>query len=194
MRAQISARGISLVPVTPDVVAALYEAELSPELGLRWRHGGRTPGPATFSAGLWSGVLAQFAIHDDTNDELVGITAAYDANLRNGTAQLAFAALPRYQRQGYAILGMALLIEFLFDTWPLRKLYAQSIDFNLSQFSTITTEYFTVEGHLVDDTFMNGRLWDKSILALTRDKWTETAQPWIDLIRGGPPHNPKPST
>lgn len=164
-------RWISLRPVRPADYDFIRSAELSDDLGLRWRHRGATPSPEAFAHTLWAGVLTQYLVVANADDRVLGLVCAYDADLRAGTCFIGFARFDRRDRSPGLVEGVLLLTDHLFAHWPFRKLYGESLEFNLPEFGAGLGTLLVEEGRLREHMFAGGRYWDLCYLALYRDAW-----------------------
>jgi hypothetical protein len=116
-------------------------------------------------------VLAQFLVVDSSADQPIGIVCAYGAELAHGYAYLAVADFRSAERAPLFFDGIAMFIDYLFTTWPLRKLYFESLEFNAEQFASVFVKLFDIEGTLRDHEFFDGRYWDLVVGALYRESW-----------------------
>jgi len=149
----------------------LYRLHAQDEIGFRWRFRGETPSPDRFIATLWEGVLAQFVVSQNKTNTGVGLVTTYGVNLRDQYAHIAFVTSPEYVGTGLTLEGLALFVDYLFRLWPLRKLYAEAVEYNYSQFSRGSNRYFKREGILRDQLHYAARYWDVHVLALYRRDW-----------------------
>lgn len=62
-------------------------------------------------------------------------------------------------------------INYAFAVWPLRKLYAEVLEFNIGTLSSMTRHLFTEEARLSEWDFFDDRWWDLVYLSLTRVAW-----------------------
>lgn len=170
-RTALVGRRVALRPVRPADYEMLYRAELSEALGRRWRHRGTTPSPERFVQTLWDGVLAQFVVVRKSTNEPIGLVGAYDLDWRDATCSVAVTAFPGEIGNGWAIEGAELFFDHLFAAFPLRKLYAESVEGNYQAFSAGAGLVFHEEGRLRDHDYYDGKYWDKIILAVYRDEW-----------------------
>jgi RimJ/RimL family protein N-acetyltransferase len=171
-------RWISLRPVRPADYDFIRSAELSDELGLRWRHRGATPSPEAFAHTLWAGVLTQYLVVANSDNRVLGLVCAYDADLRAGTCFIGFARFDRRDRSPGLVEGVLLLTDHLFAHWPFRKLYGECLEFNLPEFGAGLGPLLVEEGRLREHMFAGGRYWDLCYLALYRDTWI-THRAWL---------------
>ena len=177
-------RWITLRPIRPADYDFVRTAELSDDLGLRWRHRGATPSPESFAHTLWAGVLTQYLVVANADHRVLGLVSAYDADLRAGTCFVGFARFDPLDRSLGMIEAIILLTEHLFAHWPFRKLYGEAVEFNLADFGALLDGLLVEEGRLREHVFVGGRHWDLSYLALYRENWLANRDrllpPWLD--------------
>ena len=164
-------RWVTLRPIRPVDYDAIRMAELDDTLGVRWRHGGATPGPEQFAQTLWAGVLVQYLVVANDDRRLVGLVSAYNADLRSGTCSVGFARFDPADRGPGLVEGVVLLTDHLFTHWPFRKLYGETLGFNLSNLGAVLGPLLVEEGRLREHAFVGGRHWDLHYLALYRETW-----------------------
>jgi RimJ/RimL family protein N-acetyltransferase len=73
---------------------------------------------------------------------------------------------------------MYAFFELLFGNWNLRKIYAEVPEYNLDVVWGAEQSLFEEEGRLREVEFLDGRWWDQSIGALSRDRWERFATAW----------------
>jgi RimJ/RimL family protein N-acetyltransferase len=176
-------RRITLLPVVPDHYQFLYELATSEEIGFRWRYGGQIPQYETFVQQMWSGVLTQFLITQTESGRGLGLTVAYNADLRNGHAYIAAVIDPREAVPGGGVEANALFLDYLFATWNFRKLYAEVLEFNLVQFSSGLGNAFREEGVLRAHHYYAGRFWDQHLVAYYRETWETEGTRILERVR-----------
>ncbi len=155
----------------PSDAEMLYHIELSEEIGVRWRMRGATPSPAEHAQSHWAGSLATFVIEKLANREAVGIVSICDPALDQGRASIALMAFPGNERQPSVIEGAILAVNYAFAVWPIRKLYAEVLEFNLDQVASLSRHLFTEEARLTEWGFYGGHWWDLVYFSLTRQEW-----------------------
>ncbi len=164
-------RWITLRPIRHADYDAIRLAELSDQLGVRWRHRGTTPSPEAFAQALWAGVLVQYLVVDNDDHALVGLVTAYNADLQSGTCHVGFARFDRTDRSPGLIEGVLLVADHLFTHWTFRKLYGETLEFNLADLGGVLSPLLTEEGRLRQHAYAGGRYWDLVHLALYREVW-----------------------
>lgn len=175
MRAAAGLRGsrVALRPIEVADYPALRRAELSDELALRWRHHGRHDPPEAFGASLWLDSLFHFLAYDIRTSDIIGIVSSYSPYWEGGSCYLAAARIGDQSRMGSKMVGaVALAIDYIFNGWPIRKIYFETAEYNFVQFDGAVGRFLEEEGRLREHVFLNGRYWDQIILALWRSTWT----------------------
>jgi RimJ/RimL family protein N-acetyltransferase len=191
-------RRVTLRPVASSDLRFVYRISLDPSIAFRWRYRGALPTEAEFTQSLFSGVLVQFVVSNKRTGDPLGLVTAYNANQREGWVYLGAVADPQHFRTGRVLEGVGLLIDYLFTLWPFRKIYIESMEFNLDQFRHASAEVLVEEGRLKNHVFYADRYWDLLILALYRDHWSSfrkstgsqsTDQALSLRTAGGPPQS-----
>ncbi|HEY7069750.1 MAG TPA: GNAT family protein, partial [Acidimicrobiales bacterium] len=160
---------VYLRPVSEADYGFLFALSTDEATGYRWRFRGETPSPEGFTHAIWHNTIAQFIVCSNASDEPVGHVVAFNANLRHRYAHIAMVVRPDRAGRSWALEGAQLFIDYLFANWDFRKLYAEVVDFNLTQFASITDlPVFTVEGRLTDHEYYGERYWDLVVVALRR--------------------------
>jgi RimJ/RimL family protein N-acetyltransferase len=131
-------------------------------------------------------VLAQFLVITRTEGRPVAIASAYNLDPLNRFAYISLARLPHAEPRRCVLEGMLLFVDYVFACWPLRKLYAEAIEFNLEQFASGSGRSFRTEARLVERTFYAGRFWDVLIIAVDRASWSKYAAPLLPAIVAEP--------
>jgi RimJ/RimL family protein N-acetyltransferase len=163
-------RRIVLRPLTPADHDWLWRLCTHPDGLARWRYLGTTPSYERVVQDF-SNMWVQFVAVDRRTNERVAHVYAYNPKPADAHAWVAVAADPGHRRWGIGVEACILLIEYLFATFGLHKVYAEALEFNYEQFASGAGTIFDVEGHFVDDVRFQGRWWDRYVLAFHRDRW-----------------------
>lgn len=155
-----------LHPIGPEDMDFLYSMAISPQEGYRWRYRGRVPTPAAFQEQLWSGVLAQFVVRSRSDGSPMGLVVCYGYDSENGYAYFGAQFASEWVGKRAAFPPVMKCIQYLFQTWPLRKLYFDVPEFNLPAVSRHIGGLLKEEGVLQAHDYWNGRYWAKHILAI----------------------------
>lgn len=166
-------RHVSLRTVMPHDYEVLRTAEGDPRLGQQWRLRGQTPSPESWNHMFWHGVLAQFLIVDSQSSDVLGLAMAYRADFQNGHAYVGAMKLDLDVFSPKVMLGLFRFIEYVFWTWPFRKLYFEAPEYNVQQFGTAIGRLLRIEARLTEHSYYGGRYWDELLLSLDRSTWNE---------------------
>jgi hypothetical protein len=159
-----------LRPVTEASYAYLYGLITDPRVSVRWRYHGAVPRRDTFVSEIWNRVFSQFLIIDLESSRAIGLALGYQASLRNGTLWIAGVTDPDFHGERASLEGLFLFVKYLFATWPLRKLYMEIPEFNLSQFGSGLRRLWHEEGRLRGEIYYHNERWDTVTVALYRNE------------------------
>jgi hypothetical protein len=173
-----------LRPLGQNDYGYLYDLSLSAKNNARWRYRGATPSPERFVADLWSGVLAQFLIETPEPRKRAGLLVSYNADLANGTVYLGVLIDNAHHRKVWPMEGILLFVDYLFQNWTFRKIYAETTEFSAAHFSSGAKTLFEEEGRFRDHQYFQGRYWDYIYYALTRQRWEAQGRKLLDRIAG----------
>lgn len=174
------AERLMLYPVGAQHYDMLRVAEIL-TIGPNWRHRGAVVSPEAFPSRIWSGILDQFIIVRRDDDDTVGWLQCYNADMANGHAYVAAARLKRGNLSTDFAQGFVMFVDYLFDNWPLHKLYMEVGEFNLHFVEGGIGELFEIEGRLIDHLWAGERRWDMLILSTGRVTWQGSE--FVEAIR-----------
>jgi RimJ/RimL family protein N-acetyltransferase len=153
------------------------------DVGRQFRFGGAAiPPPAMLSA-VWDGTLVHLVGVGNRTRRRLGVASVTSADMRNGTAYLSVVSDPAVVGSGLMIEVAGLAIEYVFSTWPFRKLYAEVPEYNLRTFGSVTKRFFRREGLMTEHVFLDGRYWDVHVLATDRATWEREGSPLVTRLR-----------
>jgi len=153
------------------------------DVGRRFRFGGAAVHPHAATAAVWDGALIHLVGVGARSRRRLGVVSVTSADLRNGTAYISAVSDLAFVGTGLMVEAAGLAIDYVFETWPFRKLYAEVPEFNLRSFGSVTRRLFRTEGRLADHVFMDGRYWDVHILAVDRETWDREGAPRLARLR-----------
>jgi RimJ/RimL family protein N-acetyltransferase len=166
-------RAVKLLEVRPESTEFLYQLTIDESTGWRWRHGGSVPRRDTFEQNLWAGVLTQFVVAERVTNNPIGLVVAYNADVNHGFAYIGAAMVEGVRRSGAGFEAVALFSSHLFAVYRLRKLYFEVSEYNLPQFRSAVGTILKEEGVLRGHTYYRGQFWDRYILALYNEDFTD---------------------
>ena len=97
-----------------------------------------------------------FAIVSKEEKALVGKISYFNYNPLNRSAELGLLIDPDQQKNGYASDALKILIKFLFHSFGLNKVYAQTSENNKAAVKLLESLNFNKDGTLRDHYFLNG--------------------------------------
>jgi RimJ/RimL family protein N-acetyltransferase len=168
---QLAGTRVRLRPIEQSDLEFLYQVSMIPQNAFRWRTRGTILDRQDFLASLKTGVLVQFVVEKKVSALPVGLITAYNANQRDGFVYISGISEPSLIGTGLVIEGLLLLVTYLFDVWPFRKIYIESIEFNATQFRNVLGQYLTEEARLKEHTYHGDRYWDTLTFAIYRQDW-----------------------
>ena len=164
---------VRLTPLDDASYPGLFHAAMEPENGFRWRYRGQTLDPASFAESLHNGTYAQYLVAGKSDRHIYGLVVAYAANPGLGHCYIGFQRSSQRRPQGEMFEGMFLFLRYLFDSNPLRKIYAEIPDYNEQIIGLGKSGLFEEEGRFKDHDFHAGRYYDRRVFACTRQAWDE---------------------
>ena len=176
---------MELRTIEPPHLPLIYRAVVHPRDGYRWRFRGATPDFGHFESTFSDGVLAQYLVVERTSGTPQGLVVAYNARFDSGHCSIGFVRLSP-GRNGEMLEGMFLLIDQLFRTWPLRKVYAEIPEFNYIHLFGDAEQVappFPIEGRLTEHEYFADRWWDLITMSIRRDEWDKAATRWRPFLR-----------
>ncbi|MEE9417452.1 MAG: GNAT family protein [Acidimicrobiales bacterium] len=181
-----STKRVTIRPLVESDLPVLYQAAVQPEGAHRWRFRGRTPSPEEFRQALFSSdLLFHFVVAQSVPQETaIGYIAAYGADSWSGYCYMALQRVARPEddapSSGVVMEGFLSGIRYAFDHFPLRKIYFEVPEYNLSLFGDV--EIVKSEGVLKEHQFYADKWWDVHVLAIWRSDWTSASKsfmkPW----------------
>lgn len=158
---------LNLVPIGSEHRDFLYGLVTDGPLASTWAFQGGSVSPDAFDGWLWSDVLAQFVVINST-DEPLGLVRGYGADLLMGTAFVATIMDTRPAPRGAGIDVTATFVDYLFATFPLRKLYFETTEDTMAPFGSAVGSVLVEEARIREHTYRSGRYVDLFILSMTR--------------------------
>ncbi len=169
---RLSGHLVSIRPVEVRDYDFLFRLYTDGDHLVRYRLRGLTPSPEAFVRFLWEQIVAQFIV--ETKDgQAIGVVSSFEPDFRNRYVYIAACATPEFESTGLVLEGVALMVSYLFRTFDLRKIYAESLEANFEQFALGEGRFFEIEGRMKEHEYIDGRYQDFVLLAIYRDAWRE---------------------
>jgi hypothetical protein len=158
----------------------LYFAALEPSNAYRWRYRGRTPSMDEFVGGLSAGSLAEFVFARSDSNQLGAYCVAYEHDANAGHCAFAVQRL-NFDRSfdTCVIESVGLFLNYLFETFALRKVFAHIPEYNFPSFGLLP-DVFAREGERSDYYWHGGRFWSEITISTTREDWAAFATGYFE--------------
>lgn len=111
-----------------------------------------------------------FVVVNNRDAVSIGFVQAYNLNFAEGWCY-ALVYTERGHRRGHGAEAYVALLDYLFRSFSLRKVYADVYEFNIESMKPLTSGGFVEEGRLKHHTWFNDRYWDVIRLAMYREDW-----------------------
>lgn len=182
-----------LRPMGPGDLPFVAALASTPENLWTWRQRGATYSQEAFAELVSSGALCQFVVQRRASGQPIGHVAAVAPDHRNGHAHLTVLYDGNARAGvGWRLEGLVLFVNYLFQTFPLRKLYAEVPEFNMARFASGAGRFFAEEGRLREHEFLAGTYWDLLIIAIHRRLFADLADgPLRKVLRSPTDRGPR---
>lgn len=158
-------------PVMPQDHEQLYFASLEPTNSFRWRFRGQTVSFRDFSESLSAGTLCQFAFADIETSGLVAFCSAYNYDPVAHHCTFAVQRLDFDSKYDTSVIeSVALFLNYLFETFNVRKVFADIPEYNFPNFGLVK-DVFEMDGEKRDYYWHAGRYWSEMSISTSRDAW-----------------------
>jgi RimJ/RimL family protein N-acetyltransferase len=139
---------------------------------------GVPPSPEMLVGLLDQPVLCQFVV-TDADRMPVGLVRATDADLHNRHAHLEFVFPPSAISAGWPLEGAGRFVDYCFETFGLRKLYAEIDDDLFRRLPDAAKDLLRIEGILRDHREHLGEWVDVTRTCIWRDDWMAQRARWL---------------
>jgi len=159
-------------PVRPDDYDVLYKMENDPSSLATWRYKTGMPPPEEYEAALWRQTEAIWVVEGLDTGRLRGYLQLHDVDLRAQHGWFSIYAAPDARSSGVLMEGLLAFGEIVFNEWPLRWIYAHSLEQNVVHFeSGIRRGHARRLGVLEKRMIINGRPSDVHVIGISRESW-----------------------
>jgi RimJ/RimL family protein N-acetyltransferase len=162
-------RGVVLRVPSPSDVERMWREESRADRAAHWRLGGTTASLEEFRSMIWTNALHQWLVVDRVSDDPLGVVLSYDYNPWDGHCKVGVCS---YSASGVAVFyGLAIALDQIFGSVPVRKVYFEIPDVNDSRFERVLLRLCEHEGIIPDYRFAGGRWVSVGLWSLSRERW-----------------------
>jgi hypothetical protein len=178
---ELSGRFVTLRPLLPSDAEWCYALMCGPA-GAQWSYRGRTPSPEQVASELWNGVFAQFVVVSRDAGERAGLVGLTNVSAEAGRAHAFAVASP--DASPLVVQGFGLMCAWAYRQFSFERIYLEAAEFNIAAFASLG-EAAIVEGRLRNYEFWRGRYWDRLIMSMSAQAFTERFGATLDFLRTG---------
>jgi RimJ/RimL family protein N-acetyltransferase len=112
----------------------------------------------------------------------VGFTYSYDFKILDGHTAVTVALSKEYQNTGMGVFIISHFLKFLFDQYPLRKVYLRTYSYNKRSVDALHSFGLHEESILKEYHYFKGSYHDVLVYALSRDKFESELTNKLSII------------
>ncbi len=159
-----------LRPIIPEDHRILYSIAIADQVNFRWRYRGAVPPFEAFIAGLHADVLSQFVVCGLGDPRPAGLVVTYTADMNNGTTFLGAVMTPETIGSSIGIEATCLFVRHIFETWNIRRIYMEVVEYNMPFFQSGEGSLFTIEGCQKERYYFADKFWDNFLLTIEKEQ------------------------
>lgn len=107
----------------------------------------------------------------DSKDNVIGYSYTYSFNRMSGLCKICLQLLPQYRTMGIGAICALKMGDYLFSSYPLRKIYAEVFSYNHDSVSMCERIGMRREGVLEEVRFYNGDFFNQIIYSINRESF-----------------------
>ena len=176
----VRGRSVVLRPVTEADYQVLYSWRVDSEFVALWQTPNRripTLRDDVPELEHWLADGITLLVADRQTGLVSGFTRAYNLNLTDGWAWLQAYLVPEARLRPFQVAeAAALFTSYLFNMFPLRKLYSEVNAYNETALRLCQRLGFREHGRLPEHTWYRDCFWDLVLFSLTREEWAEQVE------------------
>jgi hypothetical protein len=162
---------IRLKTPSKDDIAIMWRAETREGFASTWRANQSSVSPAEFESIVWDGVLDQYLVLGVLSDVPLGVVSAYAYDAWNGHCKIGMCS---YSVNAFGVmLGAIHLVEKLFDSLPLHKIYFEIPSTQRLELRIVESRLATHEGTIRAYRQAAGNDIDLHIVSIFRRDWED---------------------
>jgi RimJ/RimL family protein N-acetyltransferase len=168
-----TSRGIALRQVLEEDLPFLFRLFADPSRGHLWMRTQWVYDEREFrdAWATWLGSLIGAKFIVASGGRPIGLVLEYDRAVEHGHTKVGALLHEESVGHGGGMVAGALLIDYLFQTLPLRKVYLEVFGYNPRVVAILGKLGLPQEGLLKGDRFWDGSYWDLHIFAVYREAW-----------------------
>ncbi len=175
----LNKKAISLRPFNENTdFEWYYRLSTSLDSLLRWRFYGSPPTREQFAQLINVSVHCQFVAEikngNSNIDPRIGVVVSYNYDNVNNVTYLG--VITNQKKRPLGIVISTIFIEYLFNTWPLRKIYLEMPEFNVTNIKSGIDRFFVEESRLKNHFYSLNKYHDYLTFAIYKEDFFESFQ------------------
>ena len=163
-------------PITPDDYTSLYNIENDPLSISTWRYKTGMPPPEEYESALWRQTDAIWVVEGRESHQIIGYLQLHDVDLRAQHGWFSIYSRADSRGSGFVMEGLMAFCEAVFREWPLRWIYAHSLEQNVHAFESGIRRGDAVRlGVLEERMVIDGHFSDVHVIGISRESWTTSS-------------------
>ena len=163
-------------PITPADYDALYEIENDPLSTSTWRYKNGMPPADEYESVLWRQTDAIWVVEGRESRKIIGYLQLHDVDLRAQHGWFSLYSRAENRGTGFVMEGLMAFCEAVFSEWPLRWIYAHSLEQNVHAFESGILRGDAVRlGVLEERMVIDGHFSDVHVIGISRESWTTSS-------------------
>jgi RimJ/RimL family protein N-acetyltransferase len=164
-------RWVTLRPVLPPDYPVLYTWASDLRSLYLWSLDRRVPSYQEFVARIERSLseTQSYLVSERATEAPIGFCQAYDMNLSEGWGSFLLFMSEDYRKRPHAAEAALILLDLMFKYFPLRKIYADSFEYNRDSYDILINSGFREEARLPNHIWYEDRYWAIIKLALYRE-------------------------
>lgn len=159
-------------PITPDDYTSLYNIENDPLSISTWRYKTGMPPPEEYESALWRQTDAIWIVEGRESHQIIGYLQLHDVDLRAQHGWFSIYSRADSRGSGFVMEGLMAFCEAVFSEWPLRWIYAHSLEQNVHAFESGIRRGDAVRlGVLEERMVIDGHFSDVHVIGISRESW-----------------------
>lgn len=112
-------------------------------------------------------------------DKLIGVVYNYDFSLTNGHCKICTDVLEQYRNSGTGGVATILYMNYLFQSYPLRKIYSTVYEYNRQSLLSNARSGFVEEGVITRYKYHDGKYSDIHYFSISRESFNTKLRKYI---------------
>jgi RimJ/RimL family protein N-acetyltransferase len=124
-----------------------------------------------------------FFIAFNESNHVIGVVFSNKYDIKNGFLYTTVALRYEYMKTGLGAEAGLVYCDFLFQNYPIRKIYTTVFSYNELSKNTMYSAGFNIEGTLKQHVFVNGKYHDLNILSVFKNEFYSKHKDFLAVMK-----------